>query len=109
MSPPRASRRLRADGAARGEGSGALQHLMAAERRVTRRVDRRLIDPGSLETVDPYYLPEAGNTFELPCFWVDEARVHRFEAARVAGLSDGHRVLFFVHPLALRHYRVWLE
>ena len=91
------------------EREAALQHLMAAERRVTRRVDRRLIDAGSLESVDPFYLPEAGNTFELPCFWVDEARVHRFEAAPVAGLSDGHRALFFVHPLALRHYRTWLE
>lgn len=80
-----------------------LRDWIAAERRVHRRVDRRLIDPGTLEGVDPYYLPERGNTFELPCFEVPRSRVHVFGDA-----PDGP-VRFFVHPLALPKYRAWLK
>lgn len=82
---------------------------MAAERRVHRRVDRRLLDPGSVDGVDPFYLPEAGSTFELPSFWVDDARLHLFEHRCALPLVERHRVLFFVHPLALKGYRSWLE
>lgn len=90
----------------------SLSAWIAAERRVTRRVDRRLIDPGSLEGVDPFYLPEAGNVFELPSFWVDPRRLEVFEASPSSAvrrqLFRRGRALFFVHPLALRHYRRWL-
>ncbi len=85
--------------------SRLLEAFLAAERRVHRRVDRRLIDPGTLDGVDPLYLPEAGNSFELPCFWVETERLHVYSLRPF----DARRVLFFVHPAALRHYRSWLK
>jgi IucA / IucC family len=51
--------------------------------------------------------------FELPSFWVDARRLSVHEAdpapAIRAQLFAGRRALFFVHPLALDHYRRWLN
>jgi IucA / IucC family len=91
----------------------ALRAWIAAERRVTRRVDRRLLDPGSLEAVDPFYLPETGNVFELPSFWVDARKVEVDRASPAPSIERQlfrrGRALFLAHPLALPHYRRWLR
>ncbi|MBL8953106.1 MAG: hypothetical protein JNK82_20180 [Myxococcaceae bacterium] len=68
-------------------------------------MNRRLLDPGSLDGVDPFYLPEAGNTFELPCFWVEAERLHVFSL----GATSARRHLFFIHPEAVFGYRAWLK
>lgn len=72
-----------------------------------------MLDPGSLDRVDSFFLPETGSTFPLPCFWVDARRLDCFED-RVAPavrrqLFRGGKVLFFVHPLALEASRRFLR
>lgn len=73
--------------------------LEAEQRHVHRTVDRRLIDPGDVEPLDPSWRPDAGKTVVFPSAWLRAAEVKRFGTAPPGFERDG-RLLFVWHPSA---------
>ncbi|MEW5849355.1 MAG: IucA/IucC family protein [Myxococcota bacterium] len=82
--------------------------LEAEQRHVTRQVDPRLLDAGSVESVPRELRPEGGRTWVLPTRWLPERDVRTWDAGLSTSLrrrffrstTEGREVLALLHPLA---------
>lgn len=80
--------------------------IQAEQARVTRRVDRRVLDPGAVNALPPEFRPESQKVWRLPAYWVREDAVSHWSAGHVdRRFQRSHhgirQVLVLRHPLAV--------
>lgn len=99
----------------RGELPESLQRLVQFEQRNLWRLER--VRPAGYDAdLDGQYLPENGEVFRLPCFWVARKHLYVYESQGGASLELGvseakdgmERLLLPIHPAEVKSYQAFL-